>query len=270
MRDSDCITFLQWALPQLHMRWSGFRRVRAQVCKHLERRCKQLGLPDIAAYQNYLQQQPEEWQVLDSLCRVTVTRFYRDKAVFAFLTRGVLPVLIHQAQTRGAQYLRLWSAGCAGGEEPYSLALVWRLGLEIKPVIGLHILATDTDGHMIARAREACYSFSSVKNLSQTWLASAFVQSEELYCLKTEYSDPVEFLVHDIRTGTPNGPFDLILCRNLAFTYFEKNLQAEILVRFRKALKPGGVLVIGVHESLPSIEGLTVWSERLGIYRISE
>ncbi len=259
--------FLQWVLPQLHMSWPGFRRVHGQVCKHLEQRCKQLGLPDIVTYQNYLQQQPQEWQVLDSLCRITVTRFYRDKAVFAFLAREVLPTLIHQAQTRGAQHLRLWSAGCAGGEEPYSLALVYQLGLEIKPGIGLHILATDADAHMINRAREACYPFSSVKNLPQTWLASAFVQREELYCLKTEYCDPVELLIHDIRSETPNGPFDLILCRNLTFTYFEQTVQTEILARLRKALQPGGVLVIGVHESLPTVEGLTVWSERLGIYR---
>ena len=267
MSDSDCVLFLQWVLPKLRMRWSGFRRVRGQVCKHLERRRKELDLQDITAYRHYLQQHPKEWQVLDSLCRVSITRFYRDKAVFAFLAEEVLPSLIHQVQERSAQCLRLWSAGCASGEEPYSLALVWHLGLQNTPQVGLHILATDADSQMIARARKACYPFSSVKNLPQSWRASAFNQSESSCCLKSEYCGSVEFSIHDVRSCVPNGPFDLILCRNLAFTYFEETLQTEILLRMRKALVPGGVLAIGVHESLPSIDGLTIWSERLGIYR---
>ena len=120
---------------------------------------------------------------------------------------------------------------------------------------------------MIARAHTACYPFSSVKNLPQSWRVSAFNQSEALYCLKTEYCGSVEFSLHDIRSNVLNGPFDLILCRNLAFTYFEYTQQKEILARLQNALQPGGVLVIGAHESLPSIEGLTVWPERLGIYR---
>ena len=75
MHDEDCIAFLQWALPQLHMRWQGFRKVHAQVCKHLARRLQQLQLRHLNDYRAYLQNRPTEWACLDSMCQVTISRF---------------------------------------------------------------------------------------------------------------------------------------------------------------------------------------------------
>ena len=122
MIDTECVRFLQWALPQLHMRWPGFRKVRKQVCKRLGRRLKELGLVDTDAYRQYLVQQPEEWLILDRLCRVVVTRFYRDKRVFETLVEEVLPELATTALAAGDKTLRCWSIGSASGEEPYTLA----------------------------------------------------------------------------------------------------------------------------------------------------
>lgn len=91
MRDADCVAFLQWALPHLRLRWPGFRKVRKQVCKRIDRRCRELGLADIAAYRDYLASQPGEWPTLASMCRVSISRFYRDRAVFDQLAQVVLP-----------------------------------------------------------------------------------------------------------------------------------------------------------------------------------
>ncbi|MGD8595209.1 MAG: chemotaxis protein CheR, partial [Gammaproteobacteria bacterium] len=91
MNDNECVQFLQWALPQLHMRWPGFRKVRAQVCKRIDRRLRQLAIEDIHTYKTYLHEHKLEWRVLDELCRITISRFYRDKAMFGFLTEHVLP-----------------------------------------------------------------------------------------------------------------------------------------------------------------------------------
>ena len=82
MRNEECVLFLQWALPQLNLRWKGFRRVRQQVCKRIQRRLKELELPDFNAYRFYLKTHPEEWLVLDSYCQITISRFYRDRDVF--------------------------------------------------------------------------------------------------------------------------------------------------------------------------------------------
>ena len=125
MKDTDCVHFLQWALPQLRMRWSGFRKVRKQVCKRVARRMDELGLTDIGAYQQHLTQHPDEWQRLDSLCHVSVTRFYRDQRVFAELEESILPKLAATALAGGRKILNAWSIGSASGEEAYTLAILW-------------------------------------------------------------------------------------------------------------------------------------------------
>jgi len=101
MTDQDCVRFLQWALPQLQLRWPGFRRVRRQVCKRIDRRLRTLELADLAAYQEYLSHHSEEWRYLDALCRITISRFYRDREVFQRLERQVLPELARNARARG-------------------------------------------------------------------------------------------------------------------------------------------------------------------------
>jgi chemotaxis protein methyltransferase CheR len=106
MKHDDCVGFLQWALPRLRLRWPGFRRVRRQVCQRLGRRLRELGLGELQAYQLYLGNHPAEWQVLDGLCRITISRFYRDRTIFVALEREVLPVLARQVLVRGEGELR--------------------------------------------------------------------------------------------------------------------------------------------------------------------
>jgi len=270
MRDSDCVLFLQWALPRLRMRWAGFRKVRGQVCKRVERRRSELKLPDLGAYRAYLEEHPDEWAVLDSLCRVTISRFCRDRAVFAFLEHDVLPALARIAAT-DRRSLVAWSAGCASGEEPYTLALIWELA--VVPVfagLGLHVLATDIDPTMIERARAACYEAGSLRDLPEAWRSRAFVIREGGYCLRAELGRLVTFKRHDLRAEPPGGPFDLVLCRNVAFTYFDHELQAEVCAALPTCLRPGGALVIGRNELLPAeARGFVAWSAPLGIYRRS-
>jgi hypothetical protein len=103
MSDTDCVQFLQWALPRLRMRWPGFRKVRRQVCRRIERRTHELGLPDLVAYHRYLESQPAEWTILDSLCHVTISRFCRDRQTFVSLERKVLPVLADGALAAGTK-----------------------------------------------------------------------------------------------------------------------------------------------------------------------
>ena len=97
MKDESCICFLQWALPYLHMHWPGFKKVRGQVCKRLSRRLDELELADLKRYRMYLEDNPLEWHILDSLCRITISRFYRDKGVYDSLRSHVLPELIKNA-----------------------------------------------------------------------------------------------------------------------------------------------------------------------------
>ena len=269
MKNEQCIRFLQWALPKLNLRWPGYRKVRNQVCKRVDRRIRDLGLKCIDAYQAYLEQHSDEWTQLDSFCRITISRFYRDKSVFAALEEKVLPSLAHRASERGDSTLRIWSAGCGSGEEPYTLAILADLRLQSRfPELSIEVVATDADPIMIRRAHDACYQFGSLKNLPESWRGHAFTQADDAYRIKPEYKRNIEFLDQDIRSEQPRGPFDLVLCRNLAFTYFDDALQLDVLRRIVDLMHDGAALVIGVHEELPDeAEGLLVWFDKQRIYQ---
>jgi chemotaxis protein methyltransferase CheR len=264
VNDADCIHFLQWSLPRLGLRWAGFRRVRGQVCKRLRKRLAVVGLKELSDYRLLLETDTREWRQLDGLCRISISRFYRDQGVWRFLQRQLLPQLTELPSVRGETRLRIWSAGCASGEEPYTLALMFALDATANRCEP-EILATDTDPHLLARARQACYPASSLRELPAKW-RTAFHRSGDEYRLNQEYRTAVKFLVQDIRQDFPGGSFDLVLCRNLAFTYFQAPLQAAIARRLAEVLVPGGLLLLGIHESLPeAVPGLT--QERPWLYR---
>lgn len=235
-------------LDRLGYRLAGFRRVRRRVLRRIERRIRELGLPDLEAYRRFLDGAADgpasaageppsagtsvgEWAHLDALLNITISKFYRDRALFDYLRREVLP------RTR-----RCWSAGCASGEEPYTVAL-------LAP--GVRILATDRDPVVLERARRGLYRSSSLRDLPHEDRARAFDEAGGLFRLRDEYRGGVELRHMDLRREMPDGPFDLVLCRYLAFTYFNEALQRRVLADIHARLAPGGLLAIGRHEVLP-------------------
>jgi len=269
MRQAKCVDFLQWAMPRLGLNWAGFQRVHRQVCKRLNERVAELGLADFDAYRNYLLDHEPEWATVDACCRVTVSRFYRDKALFDELTARELPRLAAAARARGASALRAWSAGCAAGEEPYSLVLAWKFAAARRfPSLRFEVVATDVDEVELVRARQGCYRPSSLRELPATWKDVAFTSADGLLCLNPAYQGTVEFHRQDIRADAPTGPFDLILCRNLAFTYFDLDHRRHVLSLLIRELVPDGTLVVGRRERLPDgVGGLVSSNSRLRIFR---
>ena len=271
MKDESCICFLQWALPHLHMHWPGFKKVRGQVCKRLSRRLDELKLGDLKSYRMYLQDNPLEWHILDSLCRITISRFYRDKGIYDSLCSQVLPELIERSVRQGDNDLSCWCIGSASGEEPYSLSLLWDLSRINDQGLDLKILATEIDQRMINRAQKGCYPVSNIRELPSEMRSQAFTREGDLFCIKEQYRKRVKFLQQDIRNAQPDSTFDLILCRNLVFTYFTIELQQDIVQLILLRLKPGGGLIIGSHEELPgSLPGLNPWLPEQKIYRKKE
>src|SRR4051812_29677292 len=154
--DAACVGFLQWALPRLGLRWAGYRKVRRQVCRRLARRLAELGVADLDAYRARLESDRAEWDALRALTPVTISRFARDRAVFDALAREVVPAIAGAARREGRERLRAWSAGCASGEEAYTLALLWPQ---------MDVLATDVHDAVLERARRAAYPDSSLREL---------------------------------------------------------------------------------------------------------
>lgn len=236
------------------------------MCRRIQRRIRELRLPGPEAYRELLLATPEEWNRLDELCHVTISRFYRDRGVFDLLRQAVLPELARGAGKQRA--LQGWSAGCASGEEPYTLALIWALGLRADfPALGLHVLATDVDETMLERARAAEYPESSLRELPPAWRCAAFTQRNGRYRLRPELRKMVTVRRNDLRRAAPPGAFDLVLCRNVAFTYFDLELQRAVAARLATCIRPGGALVIGAHETLPEGHGLVPWVPTRGIFR---
>ena len=273
MNDDACIHFLQWCLPKLGKRWVGFRKVRGQVCKRISRRMQTLNLRTLDAYRDYLGAHPDEWDRLDAMCRITISRFYRDRGVFDALRDPLLPDLARRLAKRGIPTLRAWSAGCASGEEPYTLRLLWNFDVSHRaPGVNLYVAATDVQAHMLSRARRGCYPRGTLKELPDDWIEAAFEvrdeASEAPWCLRPAYRRGIDWLQQDIRETMPDGPFHLILCRNLVFTYFDTDLQRTCLARLLDRLVPRGLLLLGKHESLPDGDWrLDVWDAHKRIFR---
>jgi chemotaxis protein methyltransferase CheR len=267
MIDAECVAFLQWALVRLGLRWSGYRKVRGQVCKRITRRMRELGIPDLAAYRARLEQDRHEWIVLESLCHIPISRFWRDRGVFDRLADVILPDLAGLAAREGRP-LAVWSAGCASGEEPYSLSIAFALGPAAAVGASIEILATDADEPLLERARRGVYGPGSLKDLPEAYRASAFDREDSFFCLRPAFRTPVTLRRQDIRAEMPAGPFDLVLCRNLAFTYFDRVQQRTFVPEFASRIRPGGVFVIGSHERLPAgAAGFTPEPGTPGVFR---
>ncbi len=269
MNDPECVALLQWALPHLGLRWSGFRRFRSQVCKRIGRRLRELGLSDATGYRSHLEAHSEEWEQLAALCTVSISRFYRDRGVFDDLTAHVLPDLAQAALARGAARLECWCAGCASGEEAYTLALLWRVALRPRySGLDIRVFGTDIDGALLTRAQAACYKPSSLKELPAEWRAQAFETQGEYFCLREMFRSDVAFARQDLRSELPERLHDVILCRNLAFAYFDARLASETLDRLLSRLRPGGALVVGLHDRLPACAArLVAWPGCRATYR---
>ncbi|MBS1150966.1 MAG: chemotaxis protein CheR, partial [Myxococcaceae bacterium] len=168
----------------------------------------------------------------------------------------------------GDDTLRCWSVGCASGEEPYTLSILWALALAPRyPGLRLRVLATDSDAQVIGRAHAALYESATLRDLPAAWRDEAFEPRDGAFALRERFRVPVELRRADVRGALPEDTYRLIFCRNLVCTYFDEQVQGEALGRLLTRLEAGGAFVIGAHERLPAGAALQPWHPRLGIHR---
>jgi len=214
---------------------------------------RDLGLDNFAAYQMRLEADPTEWRALDECCHITISRFFRDRGLFEVLRTRVLPDIAERTK-REARNAQVWSAGCASGEEPYTIKILWDVEVaNVHPTVSLSIIASDADGAMLARARQGCFQPTSLHELPALLVEQAFERIGSLYCVKSKHRPGIDFIDQDLRSEMPRLLFDLILCRYVAFTYFTAPLQRRVMVRMLERLRPNGYFVIGTQEKLPGV-----------------
>jgi two-component system CheB/CheR fusion protein len=237
------------------------------IRRRLQRRMADTGQDTVEEYAQYLRRHPEEYERLVGSFLIKVTDFFRDPELFDYLRQHILPELIEEARSRGNE-LRIWSAGCATGEEAYSLAilLVDILGTDIEE-ISVRIFATDIDPQAVTYARRGLYSATAVERVPADLRARFFAPVDGGYEVKKAVRRLVVFAPHDLGQRAPFPRIDLALCRNVLI-YFTPDLQRRALQLFAFALRPSGRLILGKSETTsPLPEHFTIEDARLKVYR---
>jgi chemotaxis protein methyltransferase CheR len=238
--------FLRGVAPLLGLHGRAFRR--RGIKRRLERRMAGIG---VSGFGEYLRRVTEDQEELDHLTRifsVTISRFFRDKDVFTRMEASVIPTILK----KGLRELRVWSIGCASGEEAYSLAMLWKEKFQDTwPATRFAVLATDIDEGLLRRAEEGRYKSSSLREVPEDIREHAFKLEQGFFAVSQEVRQSVQFKRHDVLKEDPLPGMDLILCRNLAFTYFSKERQRDVLKKISTGLGEGGYLCIGRTETLP-------------------
>ena len=222
----------------------------ATLMRRIQRRMHVLQTDEVAAYIEQLRKQPHEAEMLFRELLISVTRFFRDREAFEALEAKVIPELL--ADTRSAEAVRVWVAGCATGEEAYSVAILLKEALLRsdchRPV---QVFATDVDERAIAVARAGLYFGSIASDMSPERLERNFVKEDGSYRVTKDIREMCLFSVHDLVKDPPFSRIDLVCCRNLLI-YFEPKLQQRVITTFHYALRPGRHLFLGPSESVAS------------------
>jgi chemotaxis protein methyltransferase CheR len=217
------------------------------VKRRIATRVRALGFNSAGPYLDILRRNETELDALLAAISIHVSQFFRNPTTFAALEERILPELIRRATLSVRRELRLWSVGCAGGEEPYSLALLLD---ELAPRhLRVSILATDVSPPVLEQAREGLFDPVRLTEVPEAVRARYFTAEGRNYRLAEHICKMVQFQRHDILTSMEYPAADLILCRNVLI-YFSREKQEYILTRFAAALPAGGFLVLGRAETL--------------------
>ena len=226
--------------------FTGYKR--QSLMRRVLRRMQAVNIKDFSEYQDYLEVHPDEFSNLFNTILINVTAFFRDKPAWDYLSREIIPKIL--ADKPGSEVIRIWSAGCATGEEAYSLAMVMIEALgEEKFRTRVKIFATDIDDLALAQARMATYSPKEMESVPKEMREKYFVASGESYVFRTDLRRAIIFGRHDIIQDAPISHLDLLVCRN-TLMYFNSETQSKILARFHFALNDSGYLFLGRAELL--------------------
>jgi chemotaxis methyl-accepting protein methylase len=225
------------------------------LLKSLEKRMAETSNPTIADYCRYLSK--EEWEAEEFYrsLNITYSEFFRNPLTVAVLEQRVLPRLIDEKQESGTAEIRVWSAGCAAGQEAYSVAcLLDELLAARKTSLSYRIFATDISEKCLALARRGVYDAAAVQNVRLKHLKSCFESHNGVYSIAGRIKERIEFSFYDLldeRSTSPPGSiygdFDLVFCSNLLF-YYTPTIQQFILNKVCHSLSYGGYFVTGEAE----------------------
>ncbi|RQS06143.1 chemotaxis protein CheB [Burkholderia sp. Bp8998] len=239
---------------------------RATVLRRIERRMQVNGQRDLLSYRDFLRNAPDEANALLADMLIGVTQFFRDREAFDFLEREVIASLF--APDSAEEQVRVWVAGCATGEEAYSISLLLARAREAAMSSqAIQVFATDIDEAAIVRARTGSYPLSIEADVPAPLLQRYFTRDGAHYVIAKAVRERILFAAHSLLRDPPFSHLDLISCRNVLI-YLERAVQRQILELFHFALRPNGYLFLGTAESADAADDLfTVVDKKRRIYQ---
>jgi len=220
----------------------------------LSKRIRLLGFTRFKQYCDYLQNHSEEFTEFINAVTTNLTSFFRENHHFEFVAKTLLPELLQN--NKGQKQIKVWSAGCSTGEEPYSLAMTL---LENAPAgWDIKILATDLDTNVLATAAEGIYPVDRISSIGEERLRRWFQKGTGIHANKVRAKPQLRQIVHfkqlNLMQDWPmKNAFDFIFCRNVLI-YFDRETKARLAKRYAASLKEGGYLFIGHSESLHQLD----------------
>jgi two-component system, chemotaxis family, CheB/CheR fusion protein len=228
--------------------YTGYRR--PTLMRRFEKRMQTVGTDDYERYQAYLAEHPEEYVELFNTILINVTGFFRDRETWELVATEVIPQVLAERPPEAP--LRVWSAGCASGEEPYTIAMLLAEALgEEAFKRRVKIYATDVDDDALSQARDAAYSAKQLESVPPELRVRYFQQQNHGFAFRNDLRRAVIFGRNDLHRDPPISRVDLLVSRN-TLMYFGAEVQQRILANYYFALNRGGFLVVGKAEALQS------------------
>lgn len=224
------------------------------VYGRLSRRLRELNLESFDTYLSTLESDEQELIHFVNALTTNLTSFFREKHHFEFLASKLLPQIM---KNKGSKRLRIWSAGCSSGEEPYTIAMTVRSIIPVNSGWDVKILATDLDSNMVKKGSDGIYTEDRVTGLSEQqmkkWVKKGKGDTNGMVKMDDQLREMISFKQLNLMHEWPmKGPFDLIFCRNVLI-YFNKDTQSMLFDRYADMLVDDGHLMIGHSESMYKI-----------------
>jgi two-component system CheB/CheR fusion protein len=237
----------------------------ATILRRITRRMQLRQLEELSDYLELLQKHPEEVQALSDDMLITVTNFFRDPEVFDHLEKEVIPALFEGK--KADDMIRIWSVGCATGEEAYSLTMILleeAARREHPP--GIQVFASDLHDHSLEKAREGFYPGDIKTDVSEERLKRFFVKEDSGYRIRKEVRELVIFTPHNLLGDPPFSRLDLISCRNVLI-YLQRSVQSDVMELFHYALNGEGFLLLGTSETVEGSDLFRDQQKKICLYR---
>ena len=243
-------------LLALGLSWKGYRKVRQGTKRRLERFMQKQQIRSLDSFLSALANHPDLRKEAQRTATVSISRFFRDRGLWDVLENQIFPRLLVQS----LRQIKVWSAGCARGEEAYSMRILWEeFSGRHRPMPALDLWATDLDEELLARAQAGLFSPSSLREVREEWRRRYFEPAAPfLLAIVPSLKEGIQWKIHDFITEEPpQKDFSLIFLRNNLLTYYQEEIKKSALGRILGGLRPGGFLIVGSHEKLP--EGMEGW-----------